>query len=88
MDFKEAEDPDARERIAGQPDHVIAILQDKVTQLSTDFGCHVGEVSALHSASARIQTLLEEVSALKTQNAQKLNDLVVEQLSTNCEKKF
>jgi uncharacterized protein YdcH (DUF465 family) len=92
MDFKEgeteAEDADARGRIAAleeksnQHSHVIAILQDKVTQLSTDFGRLVGEVSALRSASARIQTLSEEVSALKTQIGQKLNDPIIEQLST------
>jgi hypothetical protein len=35
-----------------------------------------------------IQTLSEEVSALKRQIAQNLNDLVVEQLSRNFEKKF
>jgi hypothetical protein len=48
--------------------HVIAILQNKVTHLSTDFGCLVGEVSALRSAAAGIQTLSEEVSALKNAN--------------------
>jgi hypothetical protein len=42
-------------------------LQNKVTQLSTDFGRFVDEVSALRSASAGIQTLSEEVSALKAQ---------------------
>jgi hypothetical protein len=88
MDFKEAEDADARGRIAAlkeqsnQHSHLIAMLQDKVTQLSTDFGRLVGEVSALRSAAAGIQALSEEVSALKTQIAQKLNDPVVEQLST------
>jgi hypothetical protein len=58
MDFKEpeAEDADPRGRIAfleeklNQHDHDIAILQDKVTQLSTDFERLVGEVSALRSA--------------------------------------
>jgi hypothetical protein len=75
MDFKETEDVDARGRIAGleetanQHSHVIAMLQDKVTQLSTDFGRLVGEVSALRSASAGIQTLSEEVLALKAQIA-------------------
>jgi uncharacterized protein YdcH (DUF465 family) len=52
-----------------------------VKKLSTDFGRLVGEISALRSASARIQTFSEEVSALKTQITQKLNDPVVEQLS-------
>jgi hypothetical protein len=58
MDFKEpeAEDADPRGRIAfleeklNQHDHDIAILQTEVRQLSTDFGCLVGEVSALRSA--------------------------------------
>jgi hypothetical protein len=68
MDFKEAED---------------AILQDKVTQLSTDFVRLGGEVAALRSATARIQTLLEQIPALKAQIGQKLNDPVVEQLSTD-----
>jgi archaellum component FlaC len=69
--------------IAEQPDYVIAMLQDKVTQLSTDFGHLGGEVSALRSDSAGLQTLSEEVSALKTEIEQKLNDAVVEQLSTD-----
>jgi hypothetical protein len=59
MDFKEpeAEDADARGRIAAleenanQHDRDIAMLQDKVTQLSTDFEHLVGEVSALQSAA-------------------------------------
>jgi hypothetical protein len=59
MDFKEgeAEDANARGRIgfleekSNQHDHDIAMLQDKVTQLSTDFGHLVGEVSALRSAA-------------------------------------
>jgi uncharacterized protein YdcH (DUF465 family) len=90
IDFKEeAEDADARGRIAAleekanQHSHIIAMLQDKVSQLSTDVGRLVGEVSALRSASAGIQTLLEEVSALKTQITQKQSDSVVEQLSTD-----
>jgi uncharacterized coiled-coil protein SlyX len=74
MDFKEgeSEDSDARGRIAAleeksnQHSHVIAMLEDKVTQLSTEFGRLVGEVSALRSAAAGIQTLSEEFSALKT----------------------
>jgi uncharacterized coiled-coil protein SlyX len=90
MDFKEtkAEDANARGRIASleekanQQSHVIAILQYKVTQLSTDLGLLVEEVSALRSAAAGIETLSEEVSALKMQIGQKVNDLVVEQLST------
>jgi predicted nuclease with TOPRIM domain len=55
MDFKKgkAEDADARERIEAleekpnQHSHVIVMLQNEVTQLSTDFGRRVGEVSAL-----------------------------------------
>jgi hypothetical protein len=42
-------------------------VQFEVTQLSTDFGRLVGEVSALRSAAAGIQTLSQEVSALKAQ---------------------
>jgi hypothetical protein len=41
-------------------------VQNEVSQLSTDFGRFVGEVSSLQSAAAGIETLLEEVSALKT----------------------
>jgi hypothetical protein len=80
-DFKEAkaEDANARGRIAvleektNQHSHVIAILQNKITQLSKDFGRLVSEVSALRSAAAGIQTLSEEVSALKTQMAEELS---------------
>jgi hypothetical protein len=56
------------------------MLQDKVTQLSTDFGILVGEISALRSASVGIQRRSEEVSALKARIGQKLEDWVVEQL--------
>jgi hypothetical protein len=59
------------------------MLQNKGTQLSTDSGRLGGAVSALRSASAGIQTLSEEVSALKKQIGQKLDDPVVEQLSTD-----
>jgi archaellum component FlaC len=89
MDFKEAEDSDSRGRIAAleekanEHDHDVEVLQNKVTQLSTDFGRLVSEVSSLRSASAGIQALSEAVSPLKRQTAQKLNDPVVEQLSTN-----
>jgi predicted nuclease with TOPRIM domain len=57
MDFKESEDADTRGRIAfleeqsNQHSHDIAILQNKVTQLSTDFERLVGEVSELQSAA-------------------------------------
>jgi chromosome segregation ATPase len=84
--FKEADDADARRRIAAleekanQHSHIIAMLQGKVAQLSTDFGRLVAEFSALRSASPAIRTLSEEVSALKTQIGQKLNNPVVEQL--------
>jgi hypothetical protein len=73
MDFKEAEDADARGRIAvleeesNQHSHVIAILQDKVTQLSTDFWCLVSDVLSLQSDTAGMQTHSENVSAQKTQ---------------------
>jgi hypothetical protein len=85
INFKEAETRGriaALQETANQHSHVIAILQNKVTQLSTDFGRLISEVSSLRSVSAGIQTLSEEVSSLKTQLAQKLNDPVVEQLST------
>jgi hypothetical protein len=41
------------------------VFQDKVIQLSTDFGHLEREVSALRSAAAGIQTPSEEFSALK-----------------------
>jgi hypothetical protein len=99
MDFKEreTEDADSRGRIAvleektNQHSHFIAILEDKVSQVSTDFGRLVSEVSALRSASAGIQTLSEEVSALKKQIAQKLNDRLLNNFqgnSANFETKF
>jgi hypothetical protein len=59
----------------------LRFLEDKVTELSTDFGHLVGEVSALRSASAGVQTLSEEVSALKTQIGQKTE-------RSNCETTF
>jgi hypothetical protein len=92
MDFQaaeaETEDADAHGRIAvleekvNQHSHIIAMLQDKVTQLSGDFLRLVAEFSALRSASPGIRALSEEVSALKTHIGHKLNDPVVEQLST------
>jgi FtsZ-binding cell division protein ZapB len=77
IDFREAEgeDADARRRIsaleekANQHSHAIVMLQNEITQLSKDFERLVSEVSALRSAAAGIQTLSEEVSALKTQIA-------------------
>jgi archaellum component FlaC len=61
----------------------IAVLQEKLTQLSTDFVSLAGEVSGLRSAAAGIETLSKDVSALKTQTAQKLSTPIVEQLSTD-----
>jgi uncharacterized coiled-coil protein SlyX len=65
IDFKEEEDANVRGRIAAleektnQHDGTITVLQDKVTQLSTDFERLVGEVLALRSAASRIQTETE-----------------------------
>jgi hypothetical protein len=56
---------------------------DAEKQLFTDFGRLVGEIASLRYAAAGIERLFEEVSALKTSIAQKLNDPVVEQLSTD-----
>jgi hypothetical protein len=76
---KEAEDADARGRIAAleekakQHDGAIAVLQNKFTQLSTDFGRFAGEVSALPSAIAGMRALFGEVSALKAQIAEQLS---------------
>jgi hypothetical protein len=42
----------------------------------------IGEVSSPRSAATGIETLLEEVSALKTSIEQKLPDSVVEQFPT------
>jgi hypothetical protein len=96
MDLKEAEseteDANARGRIAAlkektnQHSHVIAILEDKVTQLSTDLRPFVGEVSSLRSAAAGIQTLSEEVSVLNTQIVKQLNNF--QRNSVNFETKF
>jgi hypothetical protein len=50
IDFTKAEDEDSCGRIAAveekanQHSHIIAMLQNEVTQLSTDFGRLVGEV--------------------------------------------
>jgi hypothetical protein len=56
------------------------MLQNKVTQPSTDFGCLVGEVSTFPSALGGIGTLSEEFLTPPTQIPEDLNDLVVEQL--------
>jgi chromosome segregation ATPase len=75
MGLKEAEDADARGRIAAleektdQHDSAIAVLQDKLKQLSTDFQRLAGEVSTLRSVGAEMRTLSGEVSALKEQIA-------------------
>jgi hypothetical protein len=53
--FQEAADADSRGRIAAleeRHDRDIAVLRDKLRQLSTDFGRLAGEVSALRSAAA------------------------------------
>jgi hypothetical protein len=79
IDFKEAEDSDPCGRIAvleekvNQHSHVIAIFAEQ--SLSTDFERLVGENSSLR--------LSEEVSVLKTQITQKLNDPVWRKLSTD-----
>jgi hypothetical protein len=86
LDLKEAEtetqpeagteDADVRGRIAGLEDkanqhsHVIGLLQDKVTQLSTSLGPLRGEVSGLRSVVAGDHILSEEVFRLKMQHAQ------------------
>jgi hypothetical protein len=75
-----AENADARGRIAGLDEkatrhsHVIAmlrcwdiaILQDKVTQLSTDSGHLIGEVSAFRSVASGIEILSEDIPRLKS----------------------
>jgi hypothetical protein len=87
MGFKEAEDADAGGRIAAleeradQHDSAIAALQDKLKQVSTDFGRLTGEVSTLRSVAAEMRTLSGEVSALKEQIAAGLRERVSEQLS-------
>jgi hypothetical protein len=65
------------EEKANQHSHVMAISQNKDTQLSTDFGRLVGEVLFLRSGSASIETFSEHVCALKAQITQELNDSVV-----------
>jgi hypothetical protein len=77
---QETEGAYARGRIAALDekarhcDRAIAVLQDKLARLSTDFGCLAGAISALRSVPAAMQSLSGEVSALKSQ--------IVEQLST------
>jgi hypothetical protein len=77
--LKETENADIRGRTAAlkektkQHDGAIAVLQKKFTQLSEDFGRFAGEVSALLSVTAGMQTLFGEVSALKAQIAEQLS---------------
>jgi hypothetical protein len=86
VDFKESEDADGRiaalEEKVEHCEYEIAILQNNVAQLSTDFERFVGVVSGLRSAASGIQTFVEEVCALKMEIGHKLKDPVVEQLST------
>jgi hypothetical protein len=88
MGFKEVKDADARGRIAAleektnQQNRANAVLQDKLKQLSTDFGRLTGEVSTLRSVAAEMRTLSDEVSGLKEQIAAVLREGVAEQLST------
>jgi hypothetical protein len=56
-------------------------LQNKLKQLSTDFGHLAGELSALQSAAAENEGLSREVSALRTQIAAGSADPVSQQLS-------
>jgi hypothetical protein len=65
-----------------QHDSAIAVLQDKLKQLSTDFGRLTGEGSTLRSVAAEMRKLSDEVSVLKEQIAAGLRERVVEQLST------
>jgi predicted RNase H-like nuclease (RuvC/YqgF family) len=60
----------------------ITDLEDRFTQLGTDFGRLHGEVSAQRSAARVVRALSEEVYALETQIAEKLSDPVVQHLST------
>jgi hypothetical protein len=85
---KDTNDPDARGRIAGleektdQHENTIAVLQDKLKQLSTDFQHLRSEVSTLRSVGAEMRTLSGEVCALKEEIAAGLRDRIAEQLST------
>jgi hypothetical protein len=87
MDFKEAEDADARGRIAAleeeanQHDYNIEMLHLEVKKLSQDFGRLTHEVAALRSAMGRTQTASGNVSAPETQIAVGLGVQFVQQLS-------
>jgi hypothetical protein len=86
--FEKSEDADARGRIAAleekanQQNRAIVVLQDKLKQLSTDFGRLTGEVSTLRSVAAEVRTLSDEFSGLKEQIAAGLREGFAEQLST------
>jgi septal ring factor EnvC (AmiA/AmiB activator) len=71
MGLKETEDANACERIetleekSQQHDHTIVMFQKKLMQLSINFQSLSDKVSTLRFAAARVQTLSDEVSALK-----------------------
>jgi hypothetical protein len=76
---------DTRRRIATleekaeQHDRLLAVFQDEVTQLSTDFERLAMEISALRSISIGIPTFSEEIPP---QITKKLSDPVIKQIST------
>jgi hypothetical protein len=88
LGVKESEEPNARGRIAAlqekanEHDHVIAVLQDRVRQLTTNFERLAMEVSALRSVAMGMQELSEGISALKTQITELAGDSVVQQFAT------
>jgi hypothetical protein len=94
IDFKETEDADARGRIAvleeesNQHSHDIAMLQDKVTQLSTDFERLVGEVSVLRSTAVIIDELSEAFSPAEMERSQKKFEQEMEEFQANIMEMF
>jgi hypothetical protein len=89
MEFNGTEDADARGRIAAleekakQHDRAILVLQDKLKQLSTDFGRLAGgNLNTAVCCSGKCGALSCEVSSLKTRIAAGLREWVAEQLST------
>jgi hypothetical protein len=67
------------------------MLLDNISKLSTDFGYFRGEISAMQSAAAGMQTRCEEIAAQETQIVQKLKYQVAEdfqRISASIEKKF
>jgi hypothetical protein len=58
------------------------VLQDKLKQLSTDFGRLAGEASTFRSVAAEMRTLSDEVSGLKEQLGADLCGSAAQQLST------